>query len=605
MPDIQPSYQPLGGSQDNARIPSAGEAQLKRSIDQFMWGYQPHFRHSADLSLRQALAAVAVNVESEYFLVGFRASGTSGKWDICVEPEDGPYQPGDLTDVRERATEFYDADPEREIWNSDPQLHEQRQRWLRDKARAVALERRLASLDHRFSFVVGYSSRVGDFEVHPVAKLRDWEAIPRLVTETRDRIRITRSLPDGVVDEVFRLSHQALLRPDPGAGLMALGSETLDIQRSAAKRLCESAGYLAGHLNGVGIVDAITQISTLPYEGRPPVGELVLAQRNHPALDVAIELSRPVRLRHHRAVRKLFELAAVGVCLMSDGDDVFALGDYDRDRAFVDEDLFVVRVTGTGSWEMHHKFPLLRMEHGIATCPRARLQQAALTELARRRLAPHVERVDIEALWTLLNHATQQIKGAMIIVSVEAAREAERLEPQSTRIAPVHLTRTLLAAATSIDGGVLLDPDGRCHAIGVIVDGTARGQGDPSRGSRFNSALRYLDSDPPPCLILIVSEDGLVDILPTLKPQVPRDLTRTRVNAVVEAAEVEEPNLERFSKAWDRLKEIAFYLSQEQVDAANKAWARVDEYRADTSTIRIIEPPLSVAMEMDDTYLVD
>jgi DNA integrity scanning protein DisA with diadenylate cyclase activity len=69
---------------------------------------------------------------------------------------------------------------------------------------------------------------------------------------------------------------------------------------------------------------------------------------------------------------------------------------------------------------------------------------------------------------------------------------------------------------TAIDGSVLLDTQGVCHAIGVILDGIAKEQqGDPSRGARFNSAVRYVGSRAArSCVVVVISEDGRVDVIP-------------------------------------------------------------------------------------------
>lgn len=58
-----------------------------------------------------------------------------------------------------------------------------------------------------------------------------------------------------------------------------------------------------------------------------------------------------------------------------------------------------------------------------------------------------------------------------------------------------------------------------CHAIGVILDGAANAKGTPSRGARFNSALRYVHGYPGR-LAVVVSEDGHVDLFPRLRPQI-------------------------------------------------------------------------------------
>ena len=62
---------------------------------------------------------------------------------------------------------------------------------------------------------------------------------------------------------------------------------------------------------------------------------------------------------------------------------------------------------------------------------------------------------------------------------------------------------------------MLIQPDGTCHAIGAILDGLATEKGDSSRGSRYNSAVRYVNSSKYPVLAVVVSEDGWIDLLPS------------------------------------------------------------------------------------------
>jgi DNA integrity scanning protein DisA with diadenylate cyclase activity len=71
---------------------------------------------------------------------------------------------------------------------------------------------------------------------------------------------------------------------------------------------------------------------------------------------------------------------------------------------------------------------------------------------------------------------------------------------------------------TAIDGAVLIDPTTTCYAIGVILDGLASNKGTPSRGARYNSAIRYVETCKYPCLAIIVSEDGSIDLVPDLMP---------------------------------------------------------------------------------------
>jgi hypothetical protein len=67
----------------------------------------------------------------------------------------------------------------------------------------------------------------------------------------------------------------------------------------------------------------------------------------------------------------------------------------------------------------------------------------------------------------------------------------------------------------------VLDPDGTCHGIGVILDGKGGKQRCPydrSRGARYNSTRRYYYAcqlkDSNHCFAIVISEDGMVDTFP-------------------------------------------------------------------------------------------
>ena len=94
-----------------------------------------------------------------------------------------------------------------------------------------------------------------------------------------------------------------------------------------------------------------------------------------------------------------------------------------------------------------------------------------------------------------------------------ADRLHARLYRQSTLVKKTRITGESLLGVTAIDGALLLDTQGYCHAVGVILDGKPT-KGDPSKGARHNSALKYVDSHKKRCMVIVVSEDGPVTILP-------------------------------------------------------------------------------------------
>ena len=47
----------------------------------------------------------------------------------------------------------------------------------------------------------------------------------------------------------------------------------------------------------------------------------------------------------------------------------------------------------------------------------------------------------------------------------------------------------------------------------VILDGRATRGGDPARGARFNSAVRYVEGADHASLAMVISEEGSVDVI--------------------------------------------------------------------------------------------
>jgi hypothetical protein len=129
----------------------------------------------------------------------------------------------------------------------------------------------------------------------------------------------------------------------------------------------------------------------------------------------------------------------------------------------------------------------------------------------------------------------------------------------------------------------------------VILDGLAVGAGDRSRGSRFNSASRYVASSQSACAALVVSEDGGLDLLPRLRPALSRAELLRRLARLERAADFPPtpPDHEREANAIEWVEKHAFYLSEEQCAKANQWIATCDQRRArDRDAWQIVRRPL-------------
>lgn len=361
--------------------------------------------------------------------------------------------------------------------------------------------------------IAGAMRRVANHFVLPIVRVDRvaLEATPRLTREVLDgNVRAPRGFADAVIECLLADASNELAREHPGEMTTWAERDYQALLRRAASLFLDRIALGAGSPSAMGgLMDRINSISVLPYEGDRARGGLVLAPRDHPSLRRTIAFQDGVSLRDAKATRKLLQMVADGGLLWCSGEVLIGLAEegsgYDRSR----EDRFGVRFLGTARWQLDHAgSPLLDVEHGAPRLPRPRMDQTAFATS----LQAHFRDANVEALWRVVEAAQEQHHGTMVVVSGEATTEARRLAPQLVRIDPKPLDAADVLRLSAIDGALLLDPDGRCHALGVILDGTASpGRGTFSRGARHNSAIKYTDSHGL-AVAIVVSEDGDVTI---------------------------------------------------------------------------------------------
>ncbi len=578
----------------------------RKTIDQFMWGYQHHYRRNVQSEADHAFKAIGFDSDPVVFLIGFKIAGQRA-YDICVEPETGPYAPEDFALVAERAEELYKANPESSIFHTDTNLRERRDRGLRDRARADAISEVFQThrADGRRKYFTGHSARIGDYEVHVVLGIssKALTAVPQLQTTLRERFDITPSLVHALIDDILHRAEAALYLPYAGSSYLVLGATSAEIVRTATERFVRTALICAGFWFGQDFDQVLSTVSTLPYEGRDGVGMLVLALADNEAVEVVLRLRQPVDLRQTRAVRKLMEAGGAAsellVAEIDMGAKVYGLG---RVRDSYDESteaVFSVAVMGRGVWDlMHGQTRLLSVRDGVAQLPTHILDMHAFKD-AVDRLIPGA---DEQTLTHIAQIVAKHDHGAMLIVSSDAAGEADRLSPQAWAVEPATLSDEMVRQLTAMDGAILVDANGHCHAIGVILDGQAAGKGDPARGSRYNNAIRYLNSDPPPAVIVVYSADGSIDVLPRLQPRVRRRLVPAVVNRFLKLSSNRPPDFAVVYAAWDRVKNLQFYLSAEQCDDVNRARQEVEQWRRENVGMEVIEADLAPNPDMNDSF---
>ncbi|MBV9506730.1 MAG: DNA integrity scanning protein DisA nucleotide-binding domain protein [Acidobacteriia bacterium] len=257
------------------------------------------------------------------------------------------------------------------------------------------------------------------------------------------------------------------------------------------------------------LFELFNQIALLRYEEAASNGFLMLCPPTGVPPVLALKLESPFDITDIRGVRKMLQISDEQLCVLCDGRMVLGFVAMNADHT----DTLMIQFRGHGVWEVRQggctiaqidatEGELLAL--GLSEQHFLSVVQQAFEGLPEPR-AQH--------LWTLVAAAQRQLRGTNVLITEHAAAEARRMESQCTRIEPVALTPLLMSRLTGIDGTVVIDTNGICHAIGAILDGPVSARGDRRRGGRYNSALMYVDHSRFPSLIVVVSQDGMVDLV--------------------------------------------------------------------------------------------
>ena len=284
-------------------------------------------------------------------------------------------------------------------------------------------------------------------------------------------------------------------------------------------------------------------------------------------------------------------------------DLVFSLVERDESRVSA-EDIFVVNFIDHYHWELkYNEKILMRVRYEQPYLPMEADHQQRL-EWNLPRIFPDIDRDEIERIKSLVLAAEGEAHGTMLVVSADAESEARRLSAQATLLDSILLSSELLPNLTPIDGAVMLDHHGNCYAIGVILDGMASESGDGSRGARFNSALRYIDTSKSACLAVVISEDGGVDVLPNIRAPIARQTIVESIDALVAAASGDSVNRRQFNMARERVSSLEFYLLEADCEKANRVVESTEAKMEaeDPMALRIVRDPFKPNAKMDPDF---
>lgn len=580
---------------------------IGRVINLFMWGYQDSYRIRIQLLARDVLKRLGAPAEAEVLLVGVRSPNSENPNPVCVEPEDGKW-PLSLFDGLLDSVEstYRNHDMQNMFFGDEPSMRDKPEWMRRDSVRtSVGQALKVFDAEHDVTSFCGEVRCVDEYYIAPIIQIPNatFVQFPPLPSKPVDKGQRGSGLRSLIHAAMYALLHEAteeLQNPDPGRFTHSSMRDAEEIIRIAAKNFLHTPGlsieqqYIHSDLFNV-----LNLVSSLMYEGAKGIGQLILVNPENDAIEFLAKFSEPVPFCEPRWARKVLQMATTGVGIIADSQRIYGLGRMKDSHDSSAQDAFTIDFIDHYHWELRcGNQVLLRSHYAVPKLPQEPFDKVAfLSNYAR--LFPQSSQEDGLHLWNLLLIQIHQEHGSMIVVSEDAASEACRLSKQGTSIEPTLLSESLLRSVSGIDGTILLDPSGLCHAIGIILDGEATDQCTPSRGSRYNSGVRYVKASGPRRLAIVVSDDRTVDIIPRLRPLVSRSKIEHHI------ARLETATLDNYHDSRNWLDEHRFYINSEQCFRINRAVERLDALPKEVGLIYLRTSKFETNPEMDESYLTD
>lgn len=580
----------------------------------YMWPWQVHFRISCQTSAESLFNSLDQGLQPKVFMVGFKVNRNSNLLPICIEPENLDYPVEEFMNIDAIANEIRATDEDKDMLYSGPGMQEEMDKRFRKRMLREGLQRKLNESKYNKGTVcfASPSVRIGDYQVFVILELNKdvYNSHQHLQKErTGHRIKIFRSFLETSVQEYISEKERNLYLPEPGRNLSSESRLSDELLRGGARLFMYSISSKGDNFYGLHqLFDSCNELSLYKYENAENYGHMIIAKKDHKDIEMTLEVDNPFEIREFRKTRKMLELTNEEVAVICDSYHVLGLGRLKSSYQPSTESVFNVYFKGVHCWDVHHVgINLLQMRYGLPQFSAETIQKEKFF-LDGRRLFSGISNTHLENLYNLALAAAKQKKGAMLVISDKAKEEAIRFGKRCISIKPIKLDEKLLVNLTSIDGGVLVNPEGLAFAKGVILDGIVGEKGDAGRGSRYNSAITYCEhrTAMQATMIVVVSSDGMIDIVPQLKPQIKHSEITTLISFLESLNSEKDFNRGSFYETMELLINREFYLREEECVKINKLKKELEyiDKQSNDSLQRIFEDFVP-NREMKDSYYLD
>lgn len=573
-----------------------------------MWGYQEHFRIKLKLDVKRVLEKIGLyDVDFEVLLVGVLASNNENNYPICIEPEDRKWDlkifDGLIKDIE---TEIENHPLKNMFYSNDEQAMREKPENIRRDSVSIAMKKALLQYDkdNDLESYVGLSTLVEGYYVMPIIQITNkvfqkYHKLDQKNFRDRNFYQSFSSLIEATLITLLRETSKILQTKNPGRDISNI--VTREIVRDAAESFMYTpATNIYEKYAYSNLFETLNLISSLFYEGVHSLGKIIISNPEHASIVFSLEFQDPVPINKTRWVRKVLEMSSEEFSLIADNEFIYGLGSLTADYDFSDQNIFIVEFLDHYYWQISCGEIILLQSHYNEPRLYAGTVQEELLFDNLNRLYPYTTHTEKQYILNLVLTLTNLNRGSMLVIAEDAESEVKRLAKLGTPIKPVLLTPDLLEQVSGIDGTVIIDPKGVCFGIGIILDGDAMPECTPSRGSRYNSGVRYVyPTENKKRLAVIVSDDKTVDIVPRLRPMI--SLSEIEHNISL----LEHATLEDFNQPRNWIDDNRFYFNEEQCIRVNAALDKIENLKSEVGRIRFITQRLSPNKDMNISYLKD
>lgn len=350
----------------------------------------------------------------------------------------------------------------------------------------------------------------------PEKKINQVSSLPRNFCNQN----VAQSILESTIIEVFEHFKEMQAKFELGLSYSFFGEEIL--KRAGVAFLETIVNVVNNEPKWFDLYNKFCEISNLKYESKSSVGNILLYDVDHSMLDFSITFKEKIIIDQSlRKIRKLLEISSPEAMLVLDGKFVYGFGKLKQGNDVKPINAFEVNFYGHQLWDLKFQGNLLmRVKNGIPTIQSIKIEPDEFCLQMAKVFGEEIQAKPYD-FYDLVRALSKEKGGAVLVISSDAKGESIRLGGQGFEIKPpFRLNAQNISTISKIDGAVLIDTSLNCWAFGVILDGIAidrqmSTEQDSSRGARYNSSKRYVEtiSDRIKTLVVVISEDGMIDLI--------------------------------------------------------------------------------------------